>query len=73
MTLSNKVSQRRASGQRDMTPNVTGTRRIFARADHDSCTSVGLASAAAKYNDRANRMPLNGIVVRVVVDKTGEL
>jgi hypothetical protein len=62
MTLSNNVSQSRASGQRDMTPKVTGTRRAFVGGpDHNSWTSVGFVYAVATYNVIADRMALRNI------------
>jgi hypothetical protein len=60
ITLSNSVSQRRASGQRDMTPNITGTRRVL--ADHECCTATGLAYTATRDRGRSEAMPLTNII-----------
>jgi len=63
LTSSNTVSQKRASGHRDMTPNVTGTRCLS--LDHGRCTPAEPACAIARHSDRADRRP--SIVVVVVV------
>lgn len=43
-----------------MTPNITGTRRVF--ADHECCTATGLASAARRNRGRREAMPLENII-----------
>jgi hypothetical protein len=52
ITLSNSVSQRRASGHRDMTPNIKGTRRVL--ADHDCW--LGVAYAATRGRNTSGAM-----------------
>ena len=59
ITLSKSVSQRRASGHCDMTPNITGTRR--ASVDHDCCATLGVAKAVARPSDKAVRMIVGNI------------
>lgn len=64
ITLSKSVSQRRASGHCDMTPNITGTRR--ASVDHDCCATRGVANTVARYSARADRAIVGNIVVEDV-------
>lgn len=66
ITLSNNVSQRRASGHRDMTPSDTGTRRVL--VDHDCCTAAGVAYAATKHKDRTEAMPFENMIADVERD-----
>jgi hypothetical protein len=64
ITLSKSVSQRRASGHCDMTPNVTGTRR--ASVDQGCCTSLGIPCAVVRYSERADKTIVESIAVAEV-------